>query len=44
MRLFIAIELPEEVKDYLFSIKDKFNRNLAKINWIGKKKILTSSL
>ena len=39
MRLFIAIELPKEVKDYLFSIKDNFNKDLAKINWVAKSKI-----
>src|SRR3989344_3246386 len=39
MRLFIAIELPKEVKDYLFSIKNNFNKNIAKVNWIAKKNI-----
>ena len=39
MRLFLAIELPEEVKNYLFTIKDKFSRDLAKVNWVAKKNI-----
>lgn len=39
MRLFTAIELPEEIKDYLFSIKDEFNRDLAKVNWVAKSKL-----
>ncbi len=39
MRLFIAIELPEEVRDYLFGIKEEFNRDLAKVNWVAKSKI-----
>jgi 2'-5' RNA ligase len=39
MRLFIAVEIPEEVKDYLFSIKNNFKNDLAKINWIAKKNL-----
>lgn len=39
MRLFIAIEIPREVKDYLFTIKNNFNKNLAKVNWIAKKNL-----
>ncbi len=39
MRLFLAIELPNEVKGYLFSIKEKFNQNIAKINWVAKKNL-----
>ena len=39
MRLFIAIELPKEIKDYLFTIKDKFSKDLAKINWTAKKNL-----
>lgn len=38
MRLFIAIELPKEVKDYLFTIKDNF-KSLAKVNWTAKKNL-----
>ena len=38
MRLFLAIELPDEVKDYLFSIKDNF-KDWARVNWIGKKNL-----
>ncbi len=39
MRLFIAIEIPEEIRNYLFRIKDNFNRNLAKVNWTAKSRI-----
>ena len=38
MRLFIAIELPGEVRDYLFSIKNNF-QNSAKVNWTAKKNL-----
>ncbi|MEK6936488.1 MAG: RNA 2',3'-cyclic phosphodiesterase [Nanoarchaeota archaeon] len=39
MRLFTAIELPGEVKDYLFSLKGNFSKDLVKVNWVGKKNI-----
>ena len=39
MRLFLAIELPEEIKDYLFTIKYNFSRDLAKVNWVAKKNL-----
>ena len=39
MRLFIAIELPDEVKDYLFTIKNNFSMGLAKVNWTAKKNL-----
>ncbi len=39
MRLFIAVEIPVEIRDYLFSVKNNFDRGLAKINWVAKKNI-----
>lgn len=36
MRLFIAINLPKEVKDYLWELKEEF-RDLGKFNFIAKK-------
>ena len=39
MRLFLAIELNNEIKDYLFTIKNKFSKDLAKVNWVAKKNI-----
>jgi len=37
MRLFIAINISKEVKDYLFELKNEF-RKLGKINFSGKNK------
>ena len=37
MRLFIAINLPKQVKDYLFELKDEF-RGLGKFNFTAKSK------
>src|SRR3989344_1091987 len=39
MRLFIAIELPKEIRDYLFDIRNNLDKGLAKINWVAKKNI-----
>jgi len=39
MRLFIAIELSEDVKNYLIILQKKIGRDLAKINYIAKKNI-----
>ena len=39
MRFFVAIELPEEVRDYLFTLKNKFHKDLAKVHWVAKKHI-----
>jgi len=36
MRLFIAINLPKEVKDYLWELKEEF-RGVGKFNFISKK-------
>lgn len=38
MRLFIAINLPKEVKDYLFNLQKEF-RDFGKINFVAKKNI-----
>lgn len=37
MRLFIAIDLPKEIKDYLFEIEKKVKE--AKITWVSKKNL-----
>ena len=37
MRLFIAIELSEEVKEYLYNLKKKVKE--AKISWVPKKNL-----
>ena len=39
MRLFISLELPEEVKDNLFRIRKHISPNLAKVKWVFKKDI-----
>tara|TARA_Y100000034_G_scaffold109360_1_gene140620 strand:+ start:1729 stop:2244 length:516 start_codon:yes stop_codon:yes gene_type:complete len=36
MRIFIAITLPKEVKDYLWELKEEF-RGIGKFNFIAKK-------
>lgn len=37
MRLFIAIDLPKEVKDYMYDLQKKLNSNFAKVKWVSKK-------
>ena len=39
MRLFIAIEIPEEIKEYISQIKDSIGNDLAKIRFVGKEKM-----
>lgn len=39
MRLFIAIELPKEIKDELFKIQKLISPSLAKIKWVSKKNL-----
>ncbi|MEA3378159.1 MAG: RNA 2',3'-cyclic phosphodiesterase [Nanoarchaeota archaeon] len=39
MRLFIAITLPEEIKDYLYNLQKSLNTGLAKIKWVHKKNL-----
>ncbi len=40
MRLFTAIDLPENVKEYVFELEGEFNRNkAAKIKWVFKKNL-----
>ena len=40
MKLFIGIDLPEEIKNYLYEIQNKIKNNkLAKINWVFKKNL-----
>ena len=37
MRLFLAIDLPKEIKEYLFELEKKFKE--AKITWVSKKNL-----
>ena len=37
MRLFISIDLPQEIKDYLFNLQKEVRE--AKINWVSKKNL-----
>ncbi len=37
MRLFLAIDLPEELKEYIFQLEKKFKE--AKITWVSKKNL-----
>jgi len=39
MRLFIAIEMPEEIKEYLIQIQSKIGNDLAKIKWVNKEQM-----
>jgi 2'-5' RNA ligase len=39
MRLFIAIDLPDEVRDYLYDFQKVVGRDDAKINWVAKKNL-----
>ena len=39
MRLFIGLVLPKEIKDELFTVQKNIPNNLAKINWIAKKRL-----
>ena len=40
MRLFVAVEMPKDVKDYLFNVQKKVKgSNLAKVNWVAKKNL-----
>ncbi len=39
MRSFIAIDLPEDVRDYLYNFQSKLKQLPAKIKWIEKKNL-----
>ena len=39
MRCFIAIDLPDDVKDYIFSLEKFIGNELAKIKWVAKKNL-----
>ena len=39
MRLFIAIDITENIKDYLNTLKDRFGDDLAKIKWVTKEQM-----
>ncbi len=39
MRLFIAIDLPDNVKDYLYDLQRSLNKNNGKVSWVHKKNL-----
>ncbi len=39
MRLFIGVDLPKEIKDYLYNLQGKIHSNLAKIKFVEKKNL-----
>jgi len=39
MRLFVAIELPKDVKEELFSLQKKIGNENAKVKWVSKKNL-----
>lgn len=39
MRLFVAVDLPKDIKDELYSVQKSINHNLAKINFVNKKNL-----
>lgn len=39
MRLFVAVNLPKEIKDYAYNLQRKINTGLAKIKWVYKKNL-----
>ena len=39
MRLFVAINLPDEVLDYLYDLQKKIDLGNAKVKWVAKKNI-----
>lgn len=39
MRLFIAVDLPKEIKDELFRVQKLISPSLAKIKWVSKKNL-----
>jgi RNA 2',3'-cyclic 3'-phosphodiesterase len=39
MRLFIAIDLPDNAKDYLYGLQRAFNKDNSKVTWVHKKNL-----
>lgn len=39
MRLFIAVDVPDEVKDYLHGLQKRLHSLPAKIKWVAKKQL-----
>ncbi|MBT3394877.1 RNA 2',3'-cyclic phosphodiesterase [archaeon] len=39
MRLFVAVDLPQEIRDELYKLQKSFSPNLAKIKWVSKKNL-----
>lgn len=37
MRCFISLELPQEIKDYLFDFEKRLTTDYAKVKWTAKK-------
>ena len=39
MRLFLAIDLPEKAKDYLYNFQKNLKRDYVKVSWVPKKNL-----
>lgn len=39
MRLFLAIDLPEKAKDYLYNFAKNLKKDYVKVNWVPKKNL-----
>ena len=39
MRIFVAIDLSNEIKDYLFNLQKEIGNQYAKIRWMGKSQL-----
>lgn len=37
MRLFVALDLPQDVKDYIYDLQRKLKTPAAKVSWVSKK-------
>jgi 2'-5' RNA ligase len=39
MRLFVSVEVPEEVKQHIFDLQHEMTSGIAKIRWVAKKNL-----
>ena len=39
MRLFIALDLPENIRDYLFNLESELTTGVAKVRWVSKRNL-----
>ena len=44
MRLFISIEMPDEIKEYLGNIQQKIDVLKDKVRWVGQKQMHLTTL